>query len=196
MKAIKTDETDNNLMKQKSALFGDDTGKIKTFAVLNSENSMSMDAESKNAHRAAQELKRALKIMGLGYMPIRDDYGNKETSFVIFNCSLSDAKVLAKAYKQEHFFWGRSNSDFGSNIGHYRTKNKGITYSLTEMSDVTYEEEAADFFAQFDIKLHVNMREFADDVPVIENTAEFEESLNENRTVMSRVLHRRDAFRI
>ena len=195
MKVSKLEENSNRFRRLRRALFGDETGKIKTFAILSPENPMGIEANPEDNQRSMDELKKALRIAGLVYTPIRGSYGNKENSFAIFNCSLADAKKLAGTYRQESFFWGRTSTDSNSKIGYYKTENEGVTYSLVEISDViTYEDEATDFFSKFGIKFRINMREFGDDVPYIENNGEFEESLNENRTFMSRATHRRRAY--
>jgi hypothetical protein len=195
MKVNKLDENSNRFRRLRRALFGDETGKIKTFAILSPENPMGIEATSVENRQSLDELKKALRILGLTYTPIRGSYGNKENSFAIFNCSLEDAKKLAGTYRQESFFWGRTSTDSNSKIGYYKTENEGVTYSLVEISDViTYEDEATDFFSKFGIKFRINMREFGDDVPEIENQGEFEESLNEKRTFMSRASHRRNAY--
>ena len=196
MKVNKIEENSNRYRRLKRALFGDDTGKIRTFAILTPENPMGVEATPAENKKAVDELKRSLRILGLTYTPVRGSYGNKENSFVVFNCSLSDAKALAKTYNQESFFWGKTNTDSNSEIGYYMTKNNGTTYSLVEVSNViTYEDDATDFFSKFGIKFRINMREFGDNVPEIKNQEDFEESLNEKRTPMSRASHRRDAYR-
>ena len=195
MRINKLDENSNRFRRLRRALFGDDTGKIKTFAILSPENPMGIEATSEENTRALNELKKTLRILGLTYTPIRGSYGNKENSFAIFNCSLTDAKKLAGTYKQESFFWGKTSTGSNSRIGYYKTENGGATYSLVEVSDViTYEDEATDFFSKFGIKFRINMREIGEEVPEIENQGEFEESLNEKRTFMSRVLHRRNSY--
>lgn len=196
MKVNKIEENSNRYRRLKRALFGDDTGKIRTFAILTSENPMAEVSTPADNKKALDDLKKTLRILGLTYTPIKGSYITKENSFVIFNCSLSDAKALAGKYKQESFFWGKTNADSNSEIGYYKTKNNGITYPLVEVSDViTYEDDATDFFSKFGIKFKINMREFGDDVPTVKNQEDFEESLNEKRTPMSRASHRRDAYR-
>ena len=195
MKIDNMNENSNRFRRMKRALFGDDTGKIKTFAILTPENPNATRAPSEENQKAVKEFKRALGIMSLNYTPIRGSYGEKENSFIVFNCALSDAKTLARSYQQESFFWGKTTED-GSKIGYYATTNGGVTYDLVEISEtITLEDDATDFFSKFGIKFRINMREFGDDVPEVEHDSDFEESLNENRTTMARAAYRRKAYR-
>lgn len=196
MKIKKLEENSNRYRRLKKALFGDPSGKIRTFAVITPENPMGEPASSEENKKALKTFKTGLRYSGLTYTPLRGSYGIKEHSFIIFNCALADIKVLAKDYNQESFFFGRTEKDATSKIGYYRTSNRGETYNLVEISNViTYEDEATDFFSKLGIKFKINMREFGDDVPTVLNNGEFEESLNERRTFKSRALHRRDAYR-
>lgn len=195
MKIDNINENSNRFRRMKRALFGDDTGKIKTFAILTPENPNAIQASSEENDKATKEFKRALRILGLTYTPLRGSYGNKENSYIVFNCALSDAKNLAGIYQQQSFFWGKTSSE-GSVIGYYETTNGGLTYNLIDMSDtITLEDEATDYFSKFGIKFRINMREFGDDVPEVESDPDFEESLNESRTPMSRAAYRRKAYR-
>ena len=141
--------------------------------------------------------KKALKLGNFTYTPLKGHYGNAEKSYIIFNLTLADAKVLAKDYQQESFFYGKT---FGkgenSTISYYLTRNQGETYDEIEQSDtITLETDAEDFFSKFGIKYRINMNEFGYEIPEVKNKVHFEESLNEKRTFLSRARHRKDAYR-
>lgn len=208
----------------KRTLFGDPKGQIKTFAILSSENPLgwkdSTEEEFKQKylkwvdnprqynkdsiakikstellHKVEENGETALKYSGLSYVNLKGKYGDNEHSFIIFNCTLNDAKTIAGDYGQESFFFGKVHND-GADIAYYMTKNACKTYELIDTSKtVTYEDDATDFFSKYGFKFRINMSEFGDDVPKVENTDEFEESLDDNRTFMSRATHRRSAYK-
>lgn len=190
-------ENSNKYRRLKRALFGDDTGKIKTFAIISSQNPFGVQATPQANKVSDDNFKKALKLGNFTYTPLKGHYGNAEKSYIIFNLTLADAKVLAKDYQQESFFYGKT---FGkgenSTISYYLTRNQGETYDEIEQSDtITLETDAEDFFSKFGIKYRINMKEFGDEIPEVKNKVHFEESLNEKRTFLSRARHRKDAYR-
>lgn len=217
------EENSNRYRRVKRALFGDPTGKIKTFAIISPENPLGMkdtpDEEWKEKFRnwsndpkkynkeALASLKKelladwikdtgddAMKYGGFNYVQIKGKYGDNEKTLIIFNIPLIDAKIIARDYGQESFFWGKvsDTEDTPSTIGYYKSTNYCKTYELVEVTNTIYDaEEAEDFFSKYGFKYRIGMREFGDEVPEVTDTKEFEESFDENRTFMSRVLHRR-----
>ena len=172
------------------ALFGDDTGKIRTFAIISGRNPFGKKASNEENTNSDRDFKKALAIGRFVYTPLKGHYGNSEKSYIIFNLALNDAKTLDRNYKQESFFFGKTSAD-GSTIGYFLTHNNGDTYEEIEQSrTITYENEAEDFFSKFGFKFRINMREFGDIVPEITDPVNFEESLNEDRTFMSRAKYR------
>ena len=210
--------------KLKRSLFGDPTGKIKTFAIVFPENPLGWEnadeEEIKERFRkwqnnpnewnkmSKQKLtkdylqmrvektgEKCLRVGGFNYVPIKGSYGSKERSYIIFNIPLKDAIVIASDFGQESFFFGEVKSN-ESVISYYKTTDACRTYKLTDKSKVvTYEDEADDFFSKFGFKFRINMREFGDDVPEVVDEQMFNESFEEFRTFMSRASKRRDAYK-
>lgn len=224
---IYIEENSNRYRRVKRELFGDPTGKIKTFAIISPENPLGMkdtpDEEWKEKFRkwsndpkkynkeALASLKKelladrikdtgdnAMKYGGFNYVQIKGKYGDNEKTFIIFNIPLIDAKTIARDYGQESFFWGRvsDTEDTPSTIGYYKSNNYCKTYELIEVTNTIYDaEDADDFFSKYGFKYRIGMREFGDDVPEITDTKEFEESFDENRTFMSRAMHRKNSWK-
>lgn len=227
LEKISLDENSNRYRRVKKALFGDPSGKIKTFAIISPENPLGLkdsnDEEWLNKYRrwsddksgynrdALANLKKelladrikkngdnAMSMGGFNYVQIKGKYGANEKTFIILNISLADAKIIARDYGQESFFWGRvaNTVDTNSTIGYYVTSNNCKTYDLVEVSNTIYDEsDATDFFSKYGFKYRIAMREFGDDVTPVTDTKEFEESFDENRTFMSRAMHRRNSVR-
>ena len=126
--------------KLKGALFGDPTGKIKTFSIVSPENPLGWDnaddEEIKERFRKWQDNpnewnklskqkltkdylqmrvdktgEKCLRLGGFNYIPIKGSYGSKERSYIIFNIPLADAKQIASDFGQESFFYGEVKSD-------------------------------------------------------------------------------------
>lgn len=224
MKIDKLEENSNNYRRAKKALWGDPSGKIKTFAIISPENPLewenSTEEEFKEKYRKwldnpqkfnkeqlsnmkssmiKSKIKetgdRALVFGNFTYVHIRGKYGGYENTLMIFNIPFADAKVLARDYGQESFFFGIVRPD-RSTIAYYKTTNSCKTYKLVEITeDVSTVEDAEDFFSKFGFKYTINMREFGADVPEVVNNGEFEESMNEKSTFVSRSSHRKNSYK-
>lgn len=225
LEQLSLEENSNRYRKLKRSLFGDPSGKIKTFAIISPENPLGWEDSTEEEFKAqfqkwtqdprkynAEKLKQmkvtellhviqvtgeaALKYGGFNYVPLKGHYGDLEHSFLILNLSLEDAKVIARSYGQISFFFGEVSTQ-ESLIYYYKTSNACVTYKLIEASKtVTYEDEAEDFFSKFGLKFRINMREFGDQVPEIINQKSFEESFDDFRGFTGRAAKRRDAFRV
>ena len=189
----------------KRALFGDPSGKIRTFAIISPENPVGVFGEEewekiKQAERAnfnqanRKELEQKLskvkaikydgdKAMGYGgfdYIRIKGKYINNEITYMIFNLTLEDAKAIAKCYGQESFFFANVSKDPNkepSTIAYYKTTNQCKSYKLVEITKtISDETDAEDFFSKYGIKFRINMSEFGDAVTPIKNQGMFEES--------------------
>ena len=90
-------ENPNSRVKQ--ALFGDSSGKIRTFAVLSAENPMGMKNSAAENNKNTAELKSKLTELGVQYVPIEGKYGNIEHSFMLFNIVREDAQYLAEWFE-------------------------------------------------------------------------------------------------
>lgn len=210
----------NKYRRVKRALFGDTTGKIKSFAIISVQNPLgwknSNEEEFKTKylkwtedkakynkvamdqiessillHKIEATGEQSLKYGGFKYVSIYGSYGDKERSYIIFNLALADAKTIARDFGQESFFYAKVNKE-ESIIGYYLTKNACKSYELIEVTKtVSDEKDAEDFFSKYGFKFRINMREFGDAVPEITDQVAFEESLDENRTFMSRAQKRR-----
>ena len=210
--------------KVKRSLFGDPTGKIKTFAIVSPENPLgwknATDEEIVDRFRKWQnnpsewnKLSRknltsdylqmrvqktgetCLRLGGYNYVPIKGFYAEHEHSYIIFNISLKDATIIASSFGQESFFYGEVKAN-KSVISYYETKDACKTYKLVEKSStVTYEDEADEYFSKFGFKFRINMKQFGDDVPDVIDEQAFNESFEDCRTFSSRASRRRDAYR-
>ena len=210
--------------KVKRSLFGDPTGKIKTFAIVSPENPLGWknadDEEIKERFRKWQdnphewnELSKkrlttdylqmrvqktgeaCLRIGGFNYVPIKGFYKEHEKSYIIFNISLEDAKEIALSFGQESFFYGEVSSD-KSIISYYETSDACKTYKLIEKSStITFEDEADRFFSKFGFKFRINMRIFGDSVPEVVDEDAFKESFEDDRTFLGKAIKRRAAYK-
>ena len=217
-------ENSNRYRKLKRSLWGDPTGKIKTFAIVSPENPLGWENSTDDEFRekfakwranfstynrkAVDELKTTellrriektgndtLQYGGFQYVPIKGEYKGKEKSFVIFNIPYKDAEAIASNFGQESFFYGKVYEDH-SEIGYYETHNSCHTYKLVDVSKtVTDETDAEDFFSRFGVKFRINMGVFGDKIPDIVDIAEFERSMNEVYPFKERSVCRRHAYR-
>lgn len=117
------------LQQVKSALFGDNTGKIKTFAVLSAENPMSVKLSRHENKERMDRIESDMKNLGLQYTKITGMYNNKENLFVIYNISYKDALHFASVYAQESFFFAENN--YPAIVIYYET-----TYKLKPEDDI------------------------------------------------------------
>lgn len=198
-------ENSNRYRRLKRALFGDPSGKIRTFAIISPENPVGVFGEEewekiKQAERSnfnkinSKELQQKLskvkaikydgdKALGYGgydYIKLKGKYGKSEHSYLILNLTLEDAKAIAKCYGQESFFFANVSKDPNkdpSTIAYYKTTNQCKSYKLVEITrTISDETDAEDFFSKYGIKFRINMSEFGDAVTPIKNQGMFEES--------------------
>ena len=216
-------ENSNRYRRLKNALFGDTSGKIRTFAIISPQNPIGFkNSPDEEAQKAWEEYQAnptkynkakyidckskihitpknpALDYGHFNYVPIKGSYGDKEKSLCIFNLTIDDAKTIARNYGQESFFFGKCSTDSNgepiTHIAYYKSTNHCVTYRLVEITDkVTLESEAEDFFSKFGFKYRINMQEFGDKITPVVNEQEFEESF-EMPTFMSRAMHRKSSF--
>ena len=191
-------ENPNSRVKQ--ALFGDSSGKIRTFAVLSAENPMGMKNSATENNKNTAELKSKLKELGVHYVPIEGKYGNIEHSFMLFNIAREDAQYLAEWFEQESFFFGINGSP--ATLIYYETSESDPSKyrKVEESKNITNESDADDFFSRHgDFKFKFDLDYFKESVKVIAskiiNEDALEKSIQENRTMKSRFIHRLNSRR-
>lgn len=191
-------ENPNSRVKQ--ALFGDSSGKIRTFAVLSAENPMGMKNSASENNKNTAELKSKLKELGVQYVPIEGKYGNIEHSFMLFNIAREDAQYLAEWFEQESFFFGINGSP--ATLIYYETSESDPSKyrKVEESKNITNESDADDFFSRHgDFKFKFDLDYFKESVKVIAskiiNEDALEKSIQENRTMKSRFIHRLNSRR-
>lgn len=195
---LKIYENPNSRVKQ--ALFGDSGGNIRTFSVLSAENPMGIKYTTLENNKNTNELKQKLKEMGIQYVPIEGRYGNVEHSFMLFNITREDAQYLAEWFEQESFFYGINTSP--ATLIYYETSEKDPdNYRKVEINNrITNEKDADDFFSRVgDFKFKFDMDHFKENISMISSTIidsnELDLSLQENRTMKSRFVHRLNSRR-
>lgn len=203
----KLDESKRYKKVQRS-LYGDPTGKIRTFAIMSPENPIGALGSKSNENWAEDYVKylrdsykydpkkfeeqgrkaieeriqktgdTGLRMGGYKYIPMSGYYDERERSMIIFNLSIHDAKMLAHDYGQESFFFGNVFPAY-SDIAYFKTKNHCHKYELVEVSrTVTDETDAEQYFSKFGTKFKINMKAFDNAVPEITNVSAFESALN------------------
>lgn len=194
---------ENSNTRVKGALFGDASGKIKTWAILTPENPLGKLLTPQENNKRLKSFKSALKKLNLTYTPIEGSYGgDKEHSFIVFNLRLKDATYLASTYQQESFFYGKTKSPVGdrrdtaAEITYYETSDGGDTYSEIETSrDIETLNDAEDFFSRHgDFQFKINMKIFGEGFPDIVDEDSFLESFNESLTSRSASVKRWHAY--
>lgn len=213
-------EEGNKFRRMNRTLFGGRDDKIKTFAIISTENPLgwknSDEQEFKGKYLAwtkdkskynreqiinakeeflIKQITRTgddtLKYGAFSYVPIKGSYGEKEKSFFIFNIPFEDAKEIARNYGQESFFFGKvKNGEM--QVAYYETDDACKTYHRKEISNtITNEKDAEDFFSKYGVKYRINLNYFGDDVVPLDNEWGFEEELKEPSTFKSRARERR-----
>ena len=99
------EESNNRFKRVKNALFGDTSGKIKTFAIISPENPMGINYSREENEERLMRFKNDLRFGSYSYTQIKGKYDNVEHSFLIINIRLQDAKAYASAFRQESFFF-------------------------------------------------------------------------------------------
>ena len=196
-KFIKSDfeESNNRFKRVKNVLFGDTSGKIKTFAIISPENPMGISYSRKENEKRLIQFKDYLRFGSYSYTQIKGRYGNIEHSFIIVNIRLQDAKAYASAFRQESFFFGQVTPN-GSIISYYKTpwdkekamneRNVKITmpYNLIETSDkIINAETENDFYSKFGVKFRIDMSCFNEKLNYI-NEKDLAESLSDEYTFL------------
>lgn len=227
LERISLEENSNKYRRVKKSLFGDPSGKIKTFAIISPENPLNWENSSEDEFKAnyakwVTDKKRynrealskmkvsellhkiqlggrdTLRYGGFTYVPLKGLYKDSENSFLILNLPLKDARIIARDYGQESFFWGKVSSEKAtpSTIGYYVASGPECNYVLQEVSNTIYDQaDADDYFSKFGLKFRIGLKTFGDIIPEVVDVKAFEESFEESRTFTSRALKRRAAVK-
>ena len=188
---------ENKSTRVKSALFGDVTSKIKTFAILTAENPGDKQFSAEENNKRNDRLKRMFKQMGIQYVPFQGMFNRKEHSFIAFNLSLEDAKRLCylednapKEEYQQSFFFGRVFED-GSEITYYEMNDKG-DYVPVETSDrVDNAKDFDNFFSRYhDFKFSIYMKIFNESISGLSDITD--EAVDDSFTAFHRMKCRRN----
>lgn len=103
----------------KKAIFGDYSGKIKTFCTMTPENPMKREVSPEENNKLTKQFKSLLKRMNIKYAKIYGMYDNKEKSYMLYNITLKDAKFFSKQFNQESFIFGKSSIEDAIDIAFY-----------------------------------------------------------------------------
>ena len=184
---------ENPITRAKRALFGDNTGKIKNFAIISPENPMGKKLSRDKNKELVMKFKQDLNKRAIQYTKLSGKYGNKEHSFMLFNLNFSEAEELASKYIQESFFYGIN--DIPAKISYYQTFDEGKTYKLIETSDKINNMSAAeDYFSRIgDLQFSINMKVFENINNDVIDEVERDIAMEDNRTTFSRMIHRKIA---
>ena len=205
--------------KVKSAIFGDNRGLIKTFAVLTAENPMGKKlsdeqnrqrnkllrkeiAAKRDAGQRASGLSKEayFRKLHIQYIPIRGRFeGNQENSYIVLNLTLSDTKYLSDKFGQKSFFFGTHNDDGTIDVSYYERKNEDDDYTLIETTRrVDDMADADDFFSKYNgLKWSFYLKYFNESyIPrkIIDMDA-FEDSFDESLTNRGRALRRINSYK-
>ena len=185
--------SENPNTRAKRALFGDNTGKIKNFAILSPENPMGKKLSYNENRERIKAFRNDLNKRAIQFTRITGSYGNKEHSFMLFNLNYAEAEELASKYKQESFFYGTN--AIPSKISYYQTFDDGKTYKLIETSDkINNMNDAEDYFSRIgDLQFSINMKVFESICGTILDESENDIAMEDNRTTFSRMIHRKVA---
>lgn len=195
MKIKRLNENSNTRLKK--ALFGDASGKIKTFAVMTPENPDAKTIPAEKNNKLLALFKVYLKQMHIQYIPIEGSFGAKEHSFMLFNLSLEDAKFLAKKFGQLSFFYGNTKTveetskerNTLSDIGYYE-KRKDKYELIDTVNKVVDATDFEDFFSRHgNFKYNFDLdyfKESLENIKDIKDTKSLKESLDDSYTLKHR----------
>lgn len=179
----------------KNVLYGDVTGKIKTFAILTAENPMAKEFTNEENNKRTDSLKNDMRKMGVQYIPIQGFFGRKEHSFILPNVALKDAKYLSNKYEQLSFFFGKVHTEY-SEIEYWEKPDVDSEYNLIETSDrVDNAKDFDDYFSRFhNFKYSIYMKIFNESID-IKNPTYIDRAIDESLTLHGRADARHLAYK-
>ena len=167
------------------ALFGDDTKKIKTFAVISGKKFNLSESDQLSS------FKDDLKELRIKYTEITSKNDSIEY-FLIYNVTLKDTEYIAGKYEQELFFYGFNSVP--SQTACYETENSKSYIITKNKKDITTIDDIEEFISKYgdfpfktDVKLLESMKNVNESVT---DESERDLSLDESRTLRSIALHR------
>lgn len=180
---------------------------IKTFCIVTGENPMGEPGSNKLNRTNKNSLTNYLRFGNFPWTTVRGKYGNSENPKMIFNITLSDAKIIALKFIQESFIFGRKMDDKVYFDLYFINENK-TDYELKETQDYSIEIDGDDYFTVINNKYKFNIpfkyfneacdsfnnviNEIKDTHPKYKNEFErfLNESLLESKTLKSRYTNR------
>lgn len=214
----------NKFNRVKKALFGDNSNKVRTFALMSVENPLGWKnsdtdefqlkyrdwLKNKYSYNKKQIIdintelhlkqinrsgEETLKYGSFSYVKLWGTYkGDVEKSVMVFNIPYIDAEEIARSFGQESFFFGIVNNG-SSDISYYETIDSCKSYSkIGTTSNVILTDEYDDVFSKYGFRFKIDMDSIYSQLPEIANDQELEESFDKDRTFKSRALHRRHAY--
>lgn len=189
---------ENSSTRIKSALYGDVTGKIRTFGIMTPENPMGVQYSNEDNNKLHKAFKEILSKMHVQYIKQLGSFGNKEHSYVLVNVSLNDMVYLNTKFNQMSFFFGRVTKE-GSSISYYEKPSKDSDYELIETVDrVVNAKDFNDFFSSHgDFKYSIDLDYFKENLDSISEIVDEEamnEALDDAYTIKHRVNERALAY--
>lgn len=189
---------ENSSTRLKSALFGDVTGKIRTFGIITPENPMSKETSSEENNKFHVAFKKLIGQMHIQYIKQLGSFGNKEHSYVLVNVSLKDMVYLGNKFHQQSFFFGKVTQD-GSEISYYERSGEDSDYKLIETSKkVINAKDFDDFFSHHgDFKYSIDLDYFKEgfnSMPNVVDEEALDEALDDSYTMKYRIGRRALAY--
>lgn len=184
---------ENSSTQVKKAIFGDYTGKIKTFCTMTPENPQGEYVGAETNNKLLAKFKDYLKSANIKYTKIGGKFGSEEHSFMLYNISLSDAINLSTMFNQQSFIFGKSSVEDGVDVSYYEWD--GNTYKVIDtVKNVTNASHFDDFYSRhgnFKYQFPFNFDESWDDV----NMEYLDRCCDESLTPKSRTNYRAKFYR-
>ena len=203
LRILNEEEVDENKSTRvKRALYGDTTGKIKTFAILTAENPGDKQYTAEENNKRNARLKEMLKQMAIQYIPFQGVFNRKEHSFIAINLSLGDAERLTHLGQddpveeyQQSFFFGRVYEN-GAEITYYELDKNSNKYVPVETSDrVDNAKDFDNFFSRYhNFKFSIWMKIFNESWKDVVDEKALEESTDDSFTAFGRIRRRAKCY--
>ena len=182
------------------ALFGDITGKIKTFAILTEENPAPHTPSRKDSKCEMMNFKTRLKKMGLQYTNIQGRFdGNKENSIIVYNLAYEEAENYSRNYGHKAFFYGTNT--IPSEISYYEATDDSCNkYVRKETESIESMKDAENFFSHHgDFKFSIDMDYFKESIEAVCDSildeSKLDIAISDKYTSRSRTMARRQSRR-